>query len=444
MDIIQMAWIVYLFTSAIHFLVIYNFFGSCFNCIHPRKVVILIYIFIYIADCLVFIAANPIVNIVWSLPVLGALSLLYKGTIQSRISSALFIYLIGYLADFLIASLVVITRKINFIDMDFGMFEYAFGMVASNIIYIVFAYILSKLIGRHKTSKIHSLQWISIVSTPIGSIVIIYNLFLTYYDSTLPMGIVFSAIIIIFINYLVINVYEKILNDFEVYTKNQLLQQQMKYYGYQFFLAETSENLFLSTRHNIKNLLYSIKIDAQNQEIQKIEKRINELLGNIDFLDGPAQSGNLPIDSIINFKAKHAQKMNIIFSVDLRIPEKLLIESTPVCIILGNILDNAIEATQEVVQEHRRIIEIAATYEHSNVFFQVMNPYIGAIHLAADGEILSKKREWRTTGIGLQSIQNELDAIDGAKDIDFSNNMFTIKIILYNVNSASTLTKQEL
>lgn len=438
MNLTELSWIVFLITSAVYIGIIYSFFNACFTCRLSKKLEIFIFVSFYFVDSIFFIINNPVINVVWSVLVLGILALMYNGDLKTRLSSAIFIYIIGFLADFLIACLVVFMRNISFNDIAFGTREYIFGIIASKILIIVFTRFLSNYIGGRKMSKIHSAQWLYIVLTPLGSIIIIYNLFMSYYRSRLPIGIVLSAIIVIVINFLVLNVYEKILSDFEIRTKNQLLQQQIMLYSYQNYLAEASEKVIRKTKHDITNLLFGFKIDIRNKNIDKTESRVNQLLGEINLLDGPAKSGNLAIDSIINFKADMARKQNIEFEIALDIPNNLILESTSMCVILGNIIDNAIEATGEVMPQERRIVEVIATYSHSNLLLQVKNPYVGAIHTGRNGEVFSKKREWKSTGLGLYSVQKELETFCGTMDIDFSDQIFSIEIMLYSIKTNNT------
>ena len=72
------------------------------------------------------------------------------------------------------------------------------------------------------------------------------------------------------------------------------------------------------------------------------------------------QSGNLEIDSVLNLKLKEAEVKGIEVDVEIAVPEKLGMSAYDLTVILGNILDNAIEATEKAA-EPRKISSGTAT-----------------------------------------------------------------------------------
>jgi len=71
---------------------------------------------------------------------------------------------------------------------------------------------------------------------------------------------------------------------------------------------------------------------------------LNELADDLDTVDTVIKTGNVMADAILNSKLNVAEKMNIKLNVKANVPDKLPMSDVELCSMLGNILDNAVEA----------------------------------------------------------------------------------------------------
>lgn len=140
-------------------------------------------------------------------------------------------------------------------------------------------------------------------------------------------------------------------------------------------------------------------------------------------------SDNIIVDALLNNKILQANQNGSVIQNDLEIPSTLAIENSDLCIILGNALDNAIEAVKSL-QDKRRRIHLLMKYIQGNLLIQIKNPYIEK----------KKKRNFTLTttkenillhGFGLKSIEKSVRKYDGSIDIDKQRGVFTISILLY-------------
>ena len=98
-------------------------------------------------------------------------------------------------------------------------------------------------------------------------------------------------------------------------------------------------------------------------------------------------------------------------------------------VILGNLLDNAIEAASKVNGDKK--INVVIYYEKNNLYININNTY--------NGEIIFDGNKYKTTnenkidhGIGLSSIENALKKYDGEIEISYTESLFTVKVLMYN------------
>ncbi len=165
---------------------------------------------------------------------------------------------------------------------------------------------------------------------------------------------------------------------------------------------------------------------------------MDKLLGKFDNPAGVCNSGNIIIDSIINYKHLVAEKYKVPFHLDINIPPQLELDTTVISVILGNILDNAIEACEEKTNVDR-YIKIHMHYLNESLFMRIQNPFVHEVHTNLYGEICSTKTDKQPHGMGLRNIKKIIDECDGLSDISYSNSLFQIEIVLFKVQSQKTI-----
>lgn len=96
---------------------------------------------------------------------------------------------------------------------------------------------------------------------------------------------------------------------------------------------------------------------------------------------------------------------------------------------MGNVLDNAIEASAKV-KINARYINLYMRLDKNILIITVINPYIGKVNINKNGKLLTQKEIPIYHGIGLESVQKVVDKYHGGMFIKFSDQKFVIKITL--------------
>ena len=142
-------------------------------------------------------------------------------------------------------------------------------------------------------------------------------------------------------------------------------------------------------------------------------------------------SGNKDIDGILNFMLEKAVSILKKVDVQVKIPEDLHTCSFELAVILGNIIDNAIEAASKVDIEEREI-KLLAKMSGNNLYLEMDNPYTG--NLRKQGRnYLTTKGDKNEHGLGLRIVENIINRHSGQMIIDDKENYFRIKVLLYNI-----------
>lgn len=111
-------------------------------------------------------------------------------------------------------------------------------------------------------------------------------------------------------------------------------------------------------RHDYHNHIQTLKFLAANNDIVGIREYLNELDTNLSILDNSIRTGNSMADAILNSKVSLAKAREIDVRVDAHIPVKLKISEIDLCCILGNLFDNAIDASMALPPQNRLTVFI--------------------------------------------------------------------------------------
>lgn len=106
-------------------------------------------------------------------------------------------------------------------------------------------------------------------------------------------------------------------------------------------------------RHDYRNHIQNMKIWLGKGDLEKIAGYLDQLADDLDNVDTVIKTGNVMADAILNSKLGVAEKLNIRLNVKANVPEGLPMSDVELCSVLGNMLDNAVEACAALPEEER-------------------------------------------------------------------------------------------
>ncbi|MCL2248946.1 MAG: GHKL domain-containing protein [Oscillospiraceae bacterium] len=428
-----LSWVAYIVASAIFLVVVFSYYSAIFSRKHSRAVTYGIGIALVFINFFLMFANSAMLNITVSIFTFTVIALLFSGSLTNRLIFTVFLLIAAIVSEFIVSYAIAIFGNISPYDMQFGTPAFIIGLMLSRTQFAIIARTISRIAENRKLPPISIKRWIVLIALPIGNLLVLYNFLFQRNHTALD---IFSSLVVMTTAIAVLTVYGKILSDYEVEVKNRYLEELLSHLRYQYVMAERSIKLVSKTKHDIKNLLIGFKTGIQNQNIESVQNHITKILDEIDAYDGPAKSGNLVIDSIINYKFGIANENQIHFSTDLNISNNLNLDSVVVCQIIGTALDNAIEATEKIEDAEKKVVEITVKSEQGTLSIQITNPYVGDIVTNTKGGIMSSKKNHRSEGIGLQSIMGVVSENDGIYNVDYSDDRFNLRVLLFDTEQA--------
>lgn len=180
--------------------------------------------------------------------------------------------------------------------------------------------------------------------------------------------------------------------------------------------------------HDLNNQYLIIQAYLQNKDYIKAETYMEDLIREQSDHKFVSYTGVEAIDILLQYKCNLAEashiKMNIVGeTICLNIPEFELVA------LLGNLLDNAIEASKQL-DEEKRIIQVIIRKIHDMSFIKITN-YCKDKPCFIDGELSTTKENHNVHGIGLRSAKEIVNKYDGIIDFHYENGRFSALVTFF-------------
>lgn len=367
---------------------------------------------------------KPVVNITSNLVMFFMLTYNYQSTMKNRLIAVVSIYMILMVIEVLVM-LILENYGIQFNSVGNDMYL-IIALIIIKIIGYIFMLFISNFKMIRNNIKVSTIQWLSIFIIPVGTSILVLIMLTNDYASNVNQSIM-SILIILVINVLVFYFYDEIMKSYDAKFEKALLTQQNNAYIKQLEIINQSKENLKTFRHDIKNHALSLKYHIDNGDIESASEYLDNIFNFIDYSKEYAKSGNTEIDSIINYKMDLAEQHNIKSKVELKVPEKLNINSFDLSIIIGNLLDNAIEASSKAED---KFINISVELDRSVLYISLYNSYDG--NLKFEGGKLSTTKKIEHHGLGLNSVEKSIEKYNGAINIHHDKKVFYVDVLLYN------------
>ena len=137
---------------------------------------------------------------------------------------------------------------------------------------------------------------------------------------------------------------------------------------------------------------------------------------------------NAAVDAIASYYTTFAESQDTMIDWELTLPKDLPLKESEYCVILGNLLENALRAVKNLPKEHRCVNVISSLLSDTIIGISVDNPFSGKMKFKRNG-LPRSSREGH--GIGLVSVLNTVKRYDGTMKVTAEKNMFSVDIVLH-------------
>ena len=183
-------------------------------------------------------------------------------------------------------------------------------------------------------------------------------------------------------------------------------------------------------RHDYRNHIQTMKVLAEKGDLEAIKEYLNKLDEDLATVDTVVKTGNAMADAILNSKISLAKSKGINVKVDAHVPVKLKMSELDLCVILGNLFDNAIEASLPL-PENERLIRVYMVMKNTQL-------YISFTNFTASKKQTKEANLFKTTkgdghGFGLVRIDSIIEKLDGYLSRNSEDGAFTTEVLIPQV-----------
>ena len=216
--------------------------------------------------------------------------------------------------------------------------------------------------------------------------------------------------------------YDKRLSDFQ----DSVLKKQ----------RDEVQNIYQTMRawrHDYHNHIQSIKAMIAMQKFEELDAYLATLEQDLDSIDIAIRTGNVGLDAILSSKVSIARKNNIEVNCTAKVPAELKISDVHLCAIVGNLLDNAIEACEKIKGGGadptlpQKFIRIYIGLFKEQLYISVSNS-TNAKHRRRLNELITSKLGEH--GFGLRRIDKIAEKYDGFVNRKNEPGVFATEVML--------------
>lgn len=334
-----------------------------------------------------------------------------------RIFVVFCIFLLGILCETIVSrSSILILGHIPSIEV--------ITYTISNFLFYIVVILTKSILGREE--RIYQKgRWAVLIMIP--SISAFTDILALYggYEQWITVSVIFCLFLI---NIAFFYLYQIVVSNYEVEIQNQSLMLQNKAYQQQLDMIHATEDSLKRARHDFKNHLIALEELSKSHERTDLQEYFQKLGREYQLSEDYICTGNTILDGLMNHKLKIMTATGAVIDTKMQIPENLDVNSFDLVVVIGNLLDNAIESLSK---QKKGSFQIEISYRQGTLLINAKNTYEGEIIRKGETLISTKKNATEAHGIGLSNVRRVIEKYDGEMMIDTEDNLFNVHIIVY-------------
>lgn len=365
--------------------------------------------------------ASPYIRIGITFAILLTFAIfLYSGSNTVKFFASVYYLLIVFISETLFAGILAIMgygTPSELLESNMGRI---LGMIGTKIIdFWIIVY--SCRIYKNKVKSLPFRYWVLIILMPFLSAIILNQIFpVNHSANNVMIGYIISVCGILYLNFSVFNYFESYDKQIRLATLEQIMERESENYR----AIASSYTEIRNIKHDLRNQVTVLNDLLKDNKYAEAKQYINQLYNDVEKATSICYTGNSAVDSVINLKGDYARSRNISFMSKIKV-NSIDFETIGICRILGNALDNAIEACERIDID-KKCVCIAMHQLDNKLIIEIENT-----SLPVDvNNLTTSKKNKEAHGIGMQSIRQTVESMNGYVSCNYENGYFSIKIVL--------------
>lgn len=272
--------------------------------------------------------------------------------------------------------------------------------------------------------------WLGFSIIPISYSVLIYSIGMyNINDVVNKFDVKYGVLLFIMVcsvYFLILRFFKQTREQFILQNEQNLLMNQIATAKLHFEALEESQEKTVRYRHDMRhhlNLIHSYLADNNKKAALNY---ISEVEITIKDVEVENYCSNYTINLILYSYITDAKKEQIKVETHIDLPEQNIVSDMDLCVILGNVIENAINACKDILNINDRSLKIVCKNKNNKLFIQIKNSYEGNVTFS-DGLPISTQEHH---GLGTKSVASIVQKYGGVYSFTAENGSFTTSIIL--------------
>lgn len=380
---------------------------------------------LYVVGCLFtftvsMVFASPSLNIVANIGALLLLTFPYQVKLTKKLLITFVIYAINIFVEVIIVQLLV--------GYEPGQpVKSGYQFITSLVILIPTAF-WKNFKNREKDTALPFMKEIIFGMIPLVSIVCMRRIaVLTGDNKPIVLTVAFS---LLFINAFLLYLYHSLTKFYVSQMNEKKLEKMVEVYANQLDVMQESQEYIKKLRHDMKHHLIELSSMAQQDKNEDMVRYLKQME---KFMLNPAEKvsiGNKEIDGVLNYMLRQADELLDTVDLDIQIPKQLYSKNFNICVILGNLVDNAV---REASKSDEKYLSVSVHTQKDILLILIENSYTGKITKRGN-KLQSNQLNSTIHGIGLESVRQVVDSCGGDVKIEYTDKRFQVRVLLYLSN----------
>lgn len=238
----------------------------------------------------------------------------------------------------------------------------------------------------------------------------------------------FTTVSILLINIITYFLFLKLLKQSNSHLKLKLAEQQLHIQAIHYAQLMKSRQTFLQLLHDERNHLLCIDSLAEKGNCEMVHEYVKNIRECASIISKTVDTGHMIIDAVLDEKRQVAQNAGIKMNFKVLLPSKTYIDNVDLCVLLGNAIDNAIEACMRLKnQDIKKEINIVLCMKNNHFVAMFSNPVDKDIDAT---KLTTSKKNKDLHGFGLRNIRSTVAKYGGNVKIVCADNIFKLDIII--------------
>ncbi len=308
---------------------------------------------------------------------------------------------------------------------------YVLGIIFSKLL-LYFTICIIKFFKHKPLIAAHNKRYFLIIAFPISSAFVLFlqhSILLNSQQSTVMYYmVVFSDFALLLANFVVFDyidsLYDNAIQKTKAMHANKMIELQAQQYK---SLVESNYKLN-KTRHDFKNFCIGIISELEKGKTESVIKKLNDMYEEF----APTENGSADIfEILIHMKQEEAARKGVELVYRASNIPKLKFNDTDLSVLLGNAIDNAIEAAEKV-SGHKKV-EVFLTFNNDLTVIRIKNPVVKDLDV---NNLNTTKEDAENHGFGIIGMRQIVKKYDGELVFSCKDLCFTTSIVMNNLPTA--------